>query len=226
MRSSCTIGLLLVFAVGQSALGYQIMLSPSDDAQFHCATSPGAMTMTNPPSYGILLSHRHSTTGELNMGRLEYSLASLPGNAVVTAASFTYEVGLTNTSGQGAPVIDLLLYDGGDGEVTLEESGGVFPVGQSDALTSLDVYTTDFASVDALNNRATNFPNGYVGLCLFNFVESYDVSIWSAEDAQAYGFQPPVITITYVVPEPASLSLLVAVGTVLLIGWRNRKSRR
>lgn len=226
MRTSCTIGLLLVLVASQSALAYQVMLSPVDDAQCDRATLSSPVVLTNPPSYGILMSHNVSTTGELHAGILEYSLASLPGNAIVTSASFTYEVNLVSTSGDSRPILECVLYDGVDGQVTIDDAykSPFFWVAASGGLASPGIYTTDFSDISELNNRATNFPSGYVGLGIVNSVEAVQARIWSAEDAQAYGFQAPVITITYMVPEPGGLALLIAAGAVLLI-WRRKRGR-
>jgi hypothetical protein len=101
-------------------------------------------------------------------------------------------------------------------------SKNLINVAQSQDITGAGTYTTDFFSVWALNNRATNFPSGFLGLDLFARVEGYQTGIWSIEDAQQFGFQAPVLTITYTVPEPAGLSLVGTASALLLMYWRAR----
>lgn len=226
MRTPCTFGSLLVLAVAQFAFADQIILSPTDDAQLDRTDYQSPYTLTNPPPYGgFYLCRRLSTTGELHEGFLKYSLASLPSNATVTSASFTYGVNLVSSPNGTHPSFSISLYDGGNSQVTMADlSKDLVNVAQSQDL-SLGTYTTDFFSVSALNNRNTSFPSGYVGVNLFPRIESYQARVSSVEQARQYGDQAPVVTITYTVPEPASIALLGAAGALALLYWR-MKARR
>jgi hypothetical protein len=226
MRTFFTLGSFLVLAVVQSALANQVVLSPVDDAQYDRAAFLQPDVVTNPPTNGLYTFRLLNSSGEIHEGYLEYSLASLPSNATVTAASFTYGVDLITHTSSAYPSLTLDLYDGGDGQVTISDlyKNG-FNVAQSQDLTGLGTYTTNFFSVIPLNNRATNFPSGYLGFQVFPRVEGYQAGLRSAEDAQQFGGQAPVLTITYTVPEPGSLALLGTAGALLLVCWRAKRRR-
>src|ERR1044071_8581871 len=78
-----------------NTFGAQVVLSPLDDAQDDRATFASPDVFSNPPPVdGPFIPRQLTTPGEFHQGLLEYSLASLPANAVVTSASFTYGVNL------------------------------------------------------------------------------------------------------------------------------------
>jgi len=75
----------------------------------------------------------------------------------------------------------------------------------------------NFFSVLPLNNRSVNFSSGYLGMRLSSRVEAYQTGIFSAEFASTYGYQVPVLTIVYKVPEPTNLLFLGTVCSLFMV---------
>lgn len=218
---SCGLACLSLCVSG--AMAEQVVLTPLSNGRLERTATGQPYTMTSPPANGRLLMQRLSSTGLLREGYLEYSLASLPSDATVTSASFTYTVDLITYPPD--PSLSLNLYDGGDGATTLADiSKNTWNVAQSQDYTSVGVYTTNFFSVIPLNDRAENFPSGYLGLSLFPRIDGKQTGITSKEYAALLGEQAPVLTITYSVPEPGSLAVVAL--TVLAPGLMLRRRMR
>ncbi len=226
MRTSITVGSLLLLAVAQSAIAGQIVLSPLDDGQLSRTAYGQPYVLTNPsPFSGLVVDRDLEDTGELHEGFAEYSLASLPNNATVTSGSLSFHVGLYEASSAGSPSLSVHLFDGGDGQITYADiSKSLVNVAQSQDITGLGVYTTDFMSAWCFNHRDEYFPSGYVGLDLSARVEDHTVKVWSLSDVQ-YGFQPPKIILNYTVPEPASFPLFGVAAALLFLGRRKMAGR-
>jgi hypothetical protein len=149
---------------------------------------------------------------------LEFSLAPLPGNAVVTSASLTYEAGLGVLTHNPVPcAISITMRDGKDGIATLDD---VFrspsEVEASFVISENGVQTTPLSDISFLNQRSTYFPTGYVSFSFGPGTSNADVTIVHHQLPSTIIDQLPILTITYSVPEPASVGVLGAASLMLL----------
>ena len=162
-------------------------------------------------------------------GVLEYSLASLPADAVVTRATITCNLldvsdGLTFKPpppvGPTPPPFmwTIYMYDGKDGQVTLADvsrSPEVFAATETlKASSSPSLHTTTLINnVYFLNQRSFWIPSGYLGIELDDTGEA-----WTGATVDLV--VSPALTLTYTVPEPASVGML-GVG-ILMLSRRRR----
>jgi hypothetical protein len=153
---------------------------------------------------------------------VEFSLQSLPANAVVTSAAFSYEVGAQHFAGAlGGPCpLQIYYQDGVDGVATSADFGRTpsFTLA-TQMIDKLGVYTAGFADVSPLNNRSSLFPTGYVGFVLASLAWDTEADIYFSDVPPPHTQQLPTLTISYVVPEPGSVGVL-GVGMMMLLRRR------
>jgi hypothetical protein len=154
------------------------------------------------------------------IGTVEFSLASLPAGAVITSATINYKITQLQYGNAPAPHLIVTAHDGVDGVATLADIGKTPSVTVlSQQIPILGVYTSTFTDLSFLNDRGNKLPSGYLGL---NFSDNDFGYSESVSVAQADG---PHLTITYALPEPASVGML-GVGVLMLLRRRRLVLRR
>ena len=147
---------------------------------------------------------------------LEYNVSSIPNDAVVTGARFTFStVSFTSNTGR---VVDVLGF-AGNGSVTIADATApAVPLGSYNSFTGglgAQTVNLNIASLQAL------LAGDFVGLRLQAGAETVNTQIGSS----AFGgsIEPPRLVIDYtVVPEPTSAALLFG-GAWLIVGRRCRR---
>ena len=144
---------------------------------------------------------------------IDMPLATLPEDIVILSATFTSEVaGFTNDSAD--PMLDFYAY-AGDGSVSNTDPFNGTYVGTSDPVTALGEISTSL-DVSVLNSILAGDPTHF-GWVLRGAVPGEQVSIYR-NDGNVRGVgERSKVTLEYrIVPEPASLILLGAVGLPML----------
>lgn len=188
---------------------------------------PGESARMNPIAPGATIGIAMSVTpvsplrGMYYGLALEYSLAALPENVVVTGATLTYTItyvqnGMVYVDGQygfAPPHLVFSTFDGGDGEVMLADMLKPDITVGVDAAPVVGLATLTLGDMTSFNDRASD----YVGLSVME-------DLWIPQCGAGMSFAAeavPTLTVEYVLPEPASAGVLGVVGVMLL----RRRSR-
>lgn len=166
----------------------------------------------------------NSGANNLGHGVYEFSLASLPAGAILTAA----QLQLTLQSMSGIGGVDLYFHAfAGDGIITEEDHGYLsppaFPVASAFFASNPSagtLLTFDFDAEDAIVNLQTAFDSGAPYLTVRSSADfGSTVSIRSLEHTATT--PKPTLVLSYI-PEPTSAVLLGLVGLALLKPRRRR----
>ena len=150
---------------------------------------------------------------------LEFSLASLPSNAVVTAASLN--VTCTGFSYPPYPQIAIGAY-AGDGTITSADAFTAASLAATAVPTSLGSYSTALTPTVLQPIISTH---GYLAFRLADQVSSNLFDFPSILGASSGDGAAPSVLLTYVVPEPAG-SALMGIGFLTVLGCNPRRNRR
>ncbi|MEA2709024.1 MAG: hypothetical protein QOF78_1625 [Phycisphaerales bacterium] len=138
-------------------------------------------------------------------GILEYHLGGVPDGATITAAKIAFNLQAITYSGSDGPNVRLYGYSG-NGLAELSDKDQMFnllAVGSS--TTSTGPYEVDLSTtlIESLLSSGTD----YLGIVALGSADGHQLGFYTNEA----GFSPPAtLSVTYAIPEPAAMSLLLA----------------
>jgi hypothetical protein len=205
---SGAVAAVITTAVLRSALGGTFQSAPVSDVK---ASSIDNINFTLTDGESEIVTKYTPTSNVVAL--LTYNLASIPSDAYITSATVTFRFSSFQTSALGVRVFARLEDDGipSASDVHLGTFAG----------TSPDIYTTEAtpATLDPAVFRELFSLGSYIGLNVFGPTNGNNAGFRTLE------FDPdrtPILTLTYEVPEPSSLAMLLPAVVLLRRGRQAR----
>jgi hypothetical protein len=229
------VGLLLPCALAAHAHADTLVLTPVTAGQYYSGFSGtpyahGEDPSMTPAATTVDVSCRGTIISASAYRKyaavMEYSLAALPPQAVITSATVSFQVtgyslgalyNFYNPPSYEPSLLQLYIFDGADGQVSLQDMNQV-SILEATRTPALGMNDFTLTKLSALNDR----PGNFVGFSLFDNRYPGDATSTTI----SFATSAPTLAITYEVPEPASAALLVAASGLLLRRPRTGRTRR